>query len=179
MGVPRPPEPATLIVGLITGRPRLFDQAEKELTSLYGPVDVRSPVMDFDATNYYEREMGPNLKRRFLSFKQTIDPGSLADIKLRTNSLEETLAGRQESVSRSINIDPGYVCSTRLVLASTKDTTHRIYVGKGIYAEITLVYRKGKFEPVEWPYPDYRSEGYLDFFTHVRHRHMERLKEND
>jgi hypothetical protein len=172
MGTPRPPEPVTLVVGMLSGRPELLDAAETRLADRYGPVDVRSPLIDFVFTDYYEREMGTGLRRRFVSFGRTIDPGRLAEIKRSTNALEAALAGEAGAVARPVNLDPGYVCGGKLVLASTKDRAHRIYVGEGIYAEVTLVWRKGRFVPLETTYPDYRSGPYLAFFTRARQRHL-------
>jgi len=177
MATPKPPEPVTLIVGMLCSDLELLAAAEARLTSLYGPVDVRSPVIDFDFTDYYEREMGPGLKRRFVSFADTIDPGELSRIKLRTNELEREFAGADAPVPRPVNLDPGYVCGSKLVLASAKDRAQRIYLGQGIYAEITLACRKGRFLPVETTYPDYRSREYIEFFEEVRRRHLARRGE--
>jgi len=168
---PTAPEPVTLIVGMLCARPELFDAAEAEFVSLYGPVDLRSPIFEFNYTDYYEREMGPGLKRKFISFANKIDPGDLAAIKVRANALEQEFAHRYPFVPRPINLDPGYVCGSKLVLASAKDRAQRIYLGQGVYAEITLLFRKHRFVPVETTYPDYRSDEYIDFFTKVRGKH--------
>lgn len=169
---PTAPEPVTLIVGMLSARPTLFHAAASELVVLYGPVDLRSTLLDFHWTDYYESEMGPHLKRRFLSFAEKIDPGRLAEIKIETNELEDAFAREHTFVSRPLNLDPGYVCGSKLVLASAKDRAQRLYLGLGIYAEITLDFRKGRFQPVETTYPDYRSPDYIDFFTEVRKRHL-------
>jgi hypothetical protein len=172
MTVPTHPERVTLIVGMLSSKPELFDEAETELAARYGPVDLRSAVMEFTYTDYYEREMGRDLKRKFVSFEQKIDPGRLAAIKIETNEMERRLAERHPFVTRPINLDPGYVCGSKLVLASAKDRSQRIYLGQGIYAEITLDFRKHRFVPVETTYPDYRSPEYIDFFARVRERHL-------
>lgn len=175
MGTPKPPERVTLIVGMISGKSGMFDSSEAELVRLFGPIDLRSPDFDFDCTDYYELDMGSGLKRRFISFQKKIDPGRLAGIKLKTNDLEKASASRNSSVKRPINLDPGYVSRSKLVLASTKNYWHRIYLDYGVYAEVTLVYRDKKLTPLETTYPDYRSEEYLDFFTLVHRRHAETL----
>jgi len=172
MTKPTAPEPVTLIVGMLSARPVLFDAAEAELATLYGPVALRSALLDFDWTDYYESEMGPHLKRRFLGFVEKIDPGRLAEIKIETNELEDAFAREHTFAPRPVNLDPGYVCGSKLVLASAKDRAQRLYLGLGIYAEITLDFRKGRFQPVETTYPDYRSPEYIDFFTKVRARHL-------
>lgn len=161
--------PVKLIVGMISGDRGLFNVACSKLSRRYGSVDFESDVSPFDYTDYYAREMGPNLMRKFVAFEQLIDPADLAKIKLFTNQLEHKLAVyRDEIMTRRINLDPGYVTDSKLVLATTKNHQHRIYLGKGIYAEVTLRFRKGTFEPWEWTYPDYRTKGYISFFNSIR-----------
>lgn len=157
---------------MISGRERVFTAVEEELVKLYGAVDLRSPIFDFNYTDYYEAEMGPGLKRKFLSFKDRIDPGKLAEIKLQTNELEARWLKKESFASRPVNLDPGYITRSKLVLASTKNYSHRIYIGKGIYAEIALIFRNKRFVPLETTYPDYRSKGYIEFFTNVRQRNL-------
>ena len=151
----------------------LFDAAEQRLAERFGAVDLTSPTLDFDFTDYYEPEMGPDLKRKFVSFVRRVDPGEIAAIKLATNGLEETFAPMDMSAKRPINLDPGYICGSKLVLASAKDRSQRIYVGSGIYVEITLEFRKGRFWPVPTTYRDYASDAYIEFFTEVRKRHLQ------
>ncbi len=162
----------------------LFERAETVLEEKFGPIELKSRVLPFNYTDYYEKEMGKDIKRRFLSFHKLIDPGALADIKLFTNALEEQLQeesasggkGSEVRLRRPINIDPGYIAGSKLVLASTKDYYHRVYLERGIYAEVTLKFTKGAFEPLPWTYPDYRSKEYIDFFTEIRSLYMEKLR---
>jgi len=172
MATPKPPDPVTLLVGMLSARPELFDAAQAELVERYGHVDLASPVIEFNFTDYYDREMGAGLKRKFLSFAQKIDPGRLAEIKIETNGIEEHFAREQTFAPRPINIDPGYICGSKLVLASAKDRSQRLYLGRGIYAEITLEFRNRTFRPVETTYRDYASPEYIAFFTEVRARHL-------
>jgi hypothetical protein len=181
----------------------LFETAGNRLEKKFGPIELRSPILHFNYTDYYEKEMGKDVKRQFLSFQKLIDPGALADIKLFTNKLEEgcrdrarpkdggfsTLAPSKEASPgrlldarsasggyRPINLDPGYLASSKLILASTKDYSHRTYLKKGIYAEVTLRYAKGAFEPLPWTFPDYRSKEYINFFTETRTLYMKKLR---
>lgn len=144
-----------------------------ELKGLFGPVDMESPLIPFSFTDYYLSELGPDLKRKLLSFDRLIYPGSLARIKKLTNDLEKRF--QREAGKRGINIDPGYLEPGKLVLATTKNQQHRIYLGEGIYGEVTLRFRKGRFEPWEWTYPDYRSGVYFGFLTEVRKLYLRQL----
>ncbi|NUM35243.1 MAG: DUF4416 family protein [Candidatus Brocadiae bacterium] len=154
-------------VGMIFNNLDSMEKAVQELRKLYGESDTLSPVWKFDFTKYYNQEMGEELYRSFISFKNLIDPDMLPDIKLATNSLEETFCN-PVSGNRSINLDPGYITPAKLVLASTKDYTHRIYIGKGIYAEVTLRYQDKKWCFWEWTYPDYKSDNYIRYFDALR-----------
>lgn len=158
--------PVKLFIGMISGQKRLFAQAENILQKKFGTIDLKSGVIKFDFTDYYQKEMGKNLLRRFISFKKLIDAGTLASIKIFTNKTEERLARKDKS--RRINLDPGYITQSSLVLATTKGFQHRIYLGKGIFAEVTLRYEKGSFVPYNWTYPDYRTEKYTAFLEKVR-----------
>jgi len=170
MGKARKPKAVKLIVGMLAKSQKLFDIAEEFFIKEYGPVDYKSPAISFGYTDYYEKEMGSPLKRKFISFKKTVSPEIIAKIKLFANSIEETLSADKK---RRINIDPGYVSDSKLVLATTKDYFHRIYLNYGIYAEVTLKWRKGSFEPFEWTYPDYRSKEYIAILNHIRNFFMQ------
>jgi hypothetical protein len=147
----------------------LFGRAEAAMSERFGAVARASEVMPFHFTGYYEPEMGANLLRKFLAFERSVDAADLAEIKLWTNALEDRLAAEPGcAVPRPINLDPGYVAPSKLVLATTKDHAHRVYLGRGIYAEVTLTFLKGAFEPMPWTYPDYRTEAYRRFFEQVR-----------
>ena len=142
----------------------------EELERSYGTVALTSPPFSFDAySSYYAAEMGQGLQKRFVAFERPVHPERLAPIKRDTNELEHRLSrGETDDRKRTVNIDPGYVTLAKLVLASTKDYTHRVYIGDGIFAEVTLVYRDGAFGPLETTYPDYRSAEALAFFDSVR-----------
>ncbi|HHT9117627.1 MAG TPA: DUF4416 family protein [Candidatus Hypogeohydataceae bacterium YC38] len=176
MGKPHFPLPVNLIVGMLSRYQDLFEEAEERLQGEFGPIDLRSEVLPFDFTDYYEEEMGKDILRKFLSFERLIDPGSIASIKLLTNTMEEDFRKVKASVGRPLNLDPGYIGGSKLVLATTKDYSHRVYLGEGIHAEVTLRFTRGSFEPMPWTYPDYRTENYLSFFSQVRSSYLEKLK---
>jgi hypothetical protein len=173
VGTAHKPEPVKLIAGLLSSRRELLAEGASRLAQEFGAVDEWSEPVLFGYTSYYRNELGEHPWRQFLAFANLIDPGTLAAIKARTNVLEQEWAtdGR-----RPLNIDPGYVSLTKLVLATTKNYWHRIYIGQGIYAEATLPFRGGAFQPQEWTYPDYRAPEHLAFFTRVRERYRRQLR---
>lgn len=171
MGTPVKPDPVKLFVGMLSRSPGLLDEVEGMLVETFGETDVRSADLAFDFTDYYTDSMGDGLLRRFVSFAGLIDPGELAEVKLRTNEMEEAFAGRSDAkVSRPVNLDPGYLTPAKVVLATTKNQAHRVCLRGGIYAEVTLSYHKGCYEPNPWTYPDYRTEAYREFFAGMRER---------
>ena len=171
------PKPVKLISGILACDDRCLAMARNGLESAIGAIDLVSDIWPFEQTTYYADEIGPRILRQFVSFAQLIDPGELADIKHRTNALEQGLAKSLAlPVPRPVNLDPGIIEPSKLVLATTKNYSHRIYIGKQMYAEVTLVYDKGDWRPLPYTYPDYRSPQYFEFFSKVRGRLLEQLR---
>jgi len=168
MGTATPHQEVALIVGMLSAFPEVFQRLEAILSERFGKIARASAVLPFDYTRYYEPEMGANLRRKFLSFERHLHPEEIAAIKLWTNALEEQFAAQGFPAPRPINLDPGYVTLSKLVLATTKDHAHRIYIGQGIFAEVTLGFTGGAFQPMPWSYPDYRTDAYREFFSAVR-----------
>lgn len=171
MGTASRHKPVKLITGFIFGQVSLLRQAERALTRKFGRVDFESPILPFSCyTDYYEKEFGKNLKRKFVSFEKLISAQDIAKIKALTNQIELQLARKTKKLSprRRVNIDPGYLDLSKLILATTKDFTHRIYLEKGIFAEVTLFYRQGSYRGWEWTYPDYRTSEYIRIFNQIR-----------
>jgi hypothetical protein len=154
MGKIREPVPMKLICGLL-GRETGFEKARQSLVAEFGSIDYESPFVSFDQTDYYAREMGADLSRAWVSFERLVHPGELSEVKLITNRLEMEFSGPEGH--RTVNLDPGLLDESKLILASTKNYSHRIYLAQGIYAEVTLVYRQGAFRDLAWTYPDYRE----------------------
>lgn len=165
MGTIRHPDKVKLVVGLLSEDTVLFRKVKEQLEGRYGAVDSESLILDFGHTNYYREEMGENLKRIFYSFKRLVDPADIYKVKLRTNLIEKRFLANGKRV---INIDPGYLNLSKLVLFSTKDYIHRICLNKGIYAEVTLFYKDDTYNPWPWTYPDYKTEVYIKFFNSIR-----------
>ena len=169
MGTIAEPKPVLLLLGAFSRHDAALDWARKTAEAHWGPIALTSEVFLFDDTNYYEQTMGAGLKKMFLAFESLIDPALLIDIKLRTNDLEEQYrAENDHPETRPLNLDPGYVTEAKLVLATTKDRDHRIYLGRGIFAEVTLHYYRGVWTKHPWTYPDFQSSGYHNFLTECR-----------
>lgn len=173
MGSIKRPSPVKLFIGMIFNRDKFLKKTKDLLEDKLGAVDLESAPIKFDFTGYYEKEMGKNLLRQFISFKELITPSDLSSIKVFTNKTEGILSKSQNR--RTINLDPGYITESSLVLATTKAFPHRIYLDKGIFAEVTLRYEKGAFKPYDWTYPDYRSGVYADFFKKARGIYKQQL----
>jgi hypothetical protein len=171
MGILRTPLRVKLFIGMLSPETSLFDDCAQVLVREYGPIDFESTVLPWENTNYYRDEMGDGIMRKFIFFKDAIDPGRLPMIKTFTNVLEQRFANAGQGIARRrINLDPGYVTEAKVVLATTKDFSHRIYIGEGLFAEVTLRYslRERHFMPLDYTYSDYRSDAYQDLFLTAR-----------
>ncbi len=159
------PEEAIIFVGSLFSSRDILASAEALLTERFGEVVLCSPVLRWDHSGYYDEELGVPIRRRFLFFGPVVDTASLPDIKRQTREIEElfSVEGR-----RRINLDPGYVTLAKVVLASRKNYSHRIKIGTGVFAELELFYRDGRFNMMPYTYSDYRDEGVLRIFTRAR-----------
>jgi hypothetical protein len=153
-----------------------FSRIREALENLFGPVEDHSPVFEFTFTRYYEDEMGSGLKKIFFSFNDLMKPEDLAGMKIRTHTVE---AEWSEQGKRRVNLDPGYITGGKLVLASTKDFSHRIYLDHGIYGDVQLRFVRGRFLVSEWTYPDYQTELAMTFFKNVRKQFIQQEKEHE
>ena len=169
------PLPVKLFCGLI-GSEASIGEAEQLLAAELGPVDMRSPFLPFDFTDYYDEEMGTGLKRRWIAFGELRERAYLAHAKHSAVLLEDELSvdGR-----RTVNIDPGYVDDAQVVLSTAMNFSHRIYIGKGYYAEVTMIYLRTGIKALEWTYPDYRGEEGRKFFEKARSAYHRQLRSGD
>lgn len=175
MGELRVRQPVKFMVSLLTGNLALLPDVKQVLEQEIGAIDFVSPVLPFSDTDYYEEEFGPNLQREIVTFTELRDMADLAAVKRLTNELEMRWAVED---SRKVNIDPGYIALGKFVLATTKDRDHRIYIGQGIFAEVTLRYRKGSFEAQEWTYPDYASPQYIELLNELRNEYRLQVRQS-
>lgn len=167
-----------LICGIIASRESVFQSAAEKLIRLYGILDSESPTFSFDITDYYEKQMGKNLKRKFLSFERLIRPEKLSGIKQQANRLEEDIREELQSGRRVVNLDPGYLTPSALIMATTKDFSHRVPLQNGIYAHLEFLFGKNDVRTLDWTYPDFKSEKYRKYFLEVRRIYLSQLRKN-
>ncbi|MBN1222461.1 MAG: DUF4416 family protein [Candidatus Aminicenantes bacterium] len=177
MAVAKPFSPVKLICGILFSDHLVFEQAETVLTKNFGRVEKRSASIDFTFTDYYDKQMGSGLKKKLLSFSELIDPGGLSRIKLQTNRMEDEIKDFFKSDKRIVNLDPGTMSASALVMATVKDFAHRIPLQEGIYGHLELLFTKKGVKILNWTYPDFRTEEYHRFFIEIRKSYLEQLRQ--
>lgn len=178
MAEPRPHPPVLLVVAAFSRHESALRWARLKLEGLFGPVGLAGEPFPFDQTAYYEPTMGPELRKQFLAFGELVRPDCLADVKVRTNLLEREFAdARRYPEPRPLNLDPGILELGKFLLATTKDQAHRVYLRDGIFAEVTLRFRDGAYEPWPWTYADYRAAEVRTFLRTAREYYRQRLRE--
>jgi len=175
------PNPAKLIISMISSDVHLFNFYKEALIKKFSKVDLESNIQPFNFTNYYEQEFGKDLIQKLFSFDSLMKPEQLPEIKKITNDLENNLINKntKKDISlhrRKINLDPGYISLDKFILASTKNGPSRIYLNNGIYAEITLRFINKSFVPCEYTYPNYKTVEYINFLNTVRQRYKLQLR---
>ena len=176
MGIINSPVPVKLFTGILTSLPEIIPEVQGRLTDRYGSVDLASDAFPFELTHYYDGQMGSPIIRSFLAFRTLIAPTAISSIKRATNDLEAAFAVEHRQVQRPVNLDPGYLEESKIILASTKNFYHRILLSDGIYGEVTLHYSAGSWQAFPWSFPDFRSGRYHEFFTRLRYIYREQLK---
>ena len=177
MGDIKPPAPVLMISAAFSRYDEALRWGAERAAAAWGPIALVSPTFDFIETEYYIPTMGPGIKKLFWAFEQLVNPGKLPQCKIESNAWEDEYAalGRHPE-SRPLNLDPGYLNESKLILASTKDHFHRMYLADGIYGEITLHYRNRQWQHHESTFPNYRRADYQAFFTQCREYLRARLR---
>jgi hypothetical protein len=173
VGIIRRPHPVFYFTSLIFNDRSSTADIEKELGEFMGPLEDRSVTRPFLHSDYYGKEMGRGLRRYFLLFARLASREQLPDVKLRTNEIEARHAWQG---NRTANIDPGYIALEQVVLATTKGFAHRIYLGSGIFGDLTLIFEGGSYRGLPWTYPDYRSDEIIALCNVWRQRYKESLR---
>ena len=143
MGIVQKPEKVKLIAAVTFMNNDEYRETKHLLENHFGTIDSESEIFDFIHTDYYEEEMGKDLKKVFLSFRQLINPDDLTAIKIKTNTIENSFLREGK---RKVNVDPGYLSGAKLILATTKNYAHRIYLKDGIYGDLHLFYKDDEFK---------------------------------
>ncbi|MBI4763759.1 MAG: DUF4416 family protein [Deltaproteobacteria bacterium] len=172
MSKPKEPLPAKLGIGIIYQEERAADSAWRTMEKIWGALDVISEVRPFDYTGYYEEEMGRPLVRRWAFFRELVHQDRLTDIKWQALEIEKQWTVKER---RLLNLDPGLITAERLVLATGKNFSHRIYLGRGIFGDLTLVFSKGTYRPLAWTYPDYKDEQAITMFNKIREKYLRQI----
>jgi hypothetical protein len=173
---PRQPVPVLLVVAAFSRHDEALAWARQRLEQAFGPVALAGEPFLFHHTTYYEATMGPGLRKQMLAFKRLVEADCLPELKIRTNALEAELAGRRTfTEQRPLNLDPGALTLGKLLLATTKDQAHRVYLGRGIFAEVTLRFQGGSYEPWPWTYADYREPAVRSFLGQAREFYRQQL----
>lgn len=174
MSIPRVPDPARLVISVLaTGRERA-EAAAPLLVRQFGPLEQVVGPFTFDFTSYYDREMGPGIQRWLWVFSNLVDRSELARIKLVTNEVESSFL---VDGKRSFNLDPGLLTLENFVLATGKNRAHRIYLRDGIFADLTLVFRKESYRPLPWTYPDYSDSELILMLNELRESYKCKLRQ--
>jgi hypothetical protein len=176
MAQPKEFAPVKLVCGVIYREEALYERVKRTLRTEWGRIDLESRAFPFDLTDYYEAEMGPELKRRFMSFDGLVAPETLPEKKLRAIELEEELRRETGAAGRPVNIDPGYLTASALVMATAKDFSHRIPLGRGIYAHLEFLFTKTGAKVLDWTYPDLRRGPCQAFFRDIRRAYLGRIR---
>ncbi len=167
------PQPVKFFIGALFSDEDLLSQAQQLCIKRIGDIDFHSESFPFDETTYYDGEMGRPIFRMFFSFQALINPGELANLKIKCNEIEETLS---VSGARKVNLDIGYLDFHKMVLASAKYNGQKIYLDHGIYADPTLIFERGKFHPFEHTFPDFKQGSYTPVFEKLRNCYKTQLK---
>jgi hypothetical protein len=173
MGTIKSPPPVQFFASIIFSDSGILSRVEASLSARIGAIEEKTATMSFSQSDYYAPEMGMDLTRCFILFQPLLGRERLVDIKRSTNEIEQAFAihGR-----RSVNIDPGYIALEHMVLGTTKGFAHRIYLGQGIFADLTLVYENGTYCGLSWTYPDYGSSELISLLNGWRERYKRLLR---
>lgn len=167
------PKKVKFICGLIFHETAVLEEVLGRMSGIFGKIDFRSRDIPFDFTDYYYPEMGEGLSRAFVSFETLKEPAEFTEIKLRCVDIEKEFS---TELKRRINIDPGYVSESKLVLLTTKDFSHRVYLGKGIYAEVQIYFQNKYWNDLPWTYPDYKTDEYKNILLCIRKKYINQIK---
>lgn len=168
------PEPVKYFVALLWADAAALPDVCARLVERFGAVDFEGPDHAFDLTNYYVTEMGPNLFRRLAAFQSLRGPEELVEAKLACNAIEDARATPR---GRRVNLDAGYLDHNKIVFASAKGAGQKIYLHKGIYADLVARYADGRYQPFPWTFPDFKDGRYDTELGELRALYLRQIKD--
>lgn len=161
----RTPPAAGLLISVIYRDEEVLEKALGEISRRIGRIGYASGPFPFDRTEYYAGEMGGPLYRRFFLAADPAAREELVRAKVAAESIEDSF---RDGGNRTVNIDPGLLTDENFVLATGKNYSHRIYLGDGVFADLSLVFEKGEYRALPWTYPDFASTEIRSFLTMLR-----------
>ncbi len=173
MSVPLVPDLVQLVISVLSAEDSPVETLRGDLEKHFGPISDVSGPLKFDFTKYYDKEMGSGIRRWIVTAEKLVDPERLSEIKLLTNEIERKYSRQGR---RQFNLDPGLLTLGNFVLATGKNNAHRIYLKKGIFGDLTLIFRKASYRPLEWTYPDYSDSVLLDILNRIREDYKLKLE---
>jgi hypothetical protein len=179
VGVIHRHKPVLLIAAVTSRHGEAIQWATRQMSAAWDDISLKSELFDFEETDFYRQSMGSQLKKQLFAFNTLLDPANIAQSKLLANNWEDNYKSQSSHPEiRPLNIDPGYITEAKLVLATTKDRDHRIYLAHGIFAEVTLHFQEGKWQSARWTYPDYQRHDYHEFFIQCRELLRKKYRES-
>lgn len=177
MSTNRIPKKVKLAVSFFSQKTELLDKVKINLEKLFGKIDYKSPDLLFSETDYYEKEMGKNLIFRIISFERLISRSRLPAVKVKCWKIEKKFSEKRNgTVCRSVNIDPGILSLENFILATGKGYSHRIYLDRGVYADLTLIYKNNEYNELVWTYLNYKNEKIKSMLLDIRKIYFKQLK---
>lgn len=161
-----------LIAAILLQKESVLEEALQLLKTTFSEIDFSGHFFPFTTTDYYIPEMGSNLQRGIISFTKLVSPGFLVDSKLLARDLEKSMSREGK---RRVNIDVGYLDLFKVVLASFKSRSNKIYMDKGVWADMVLIFEKGKFNAPPWGFPDFKSGIYDKDLVQIRNCYKNQL----
>ena len=172
VSTPQIPDRACLVISVLNSETEVLSTAKNALIEAFGPIGREIGPLEFKFTTFYDQELGPEIRRWLWAFEKLVDRGELASIKCLTNRLEQEYT---DNGKRRFNLDPGLLTLENFILATGKNRAHRIYLEQGIFGDLTLVFQKGSYRPLEWTYPDYADPNMIRILNTIRENHKLRL----
>lgn len=167
------PQPVKFFIAALFSKSEVLSDALVIVKGLWGDLDFQSNDYPFDVTDYYVSEMGEGIYRRIFTLEKLYSPTLLVEMKLKCNSIENDLA---YELKRSVNLDAGYLDHNKIVLASAKEAGQKVYLDKGIYADLAGRYKAGKYQSFEWSFPDFKDGRYDNDLLLIRKKYLKQLK---